>query len=297
MSRSHVLPVMEPSLNGNELQYVIDCIKTGWISSQGLYVKRFEAEFASYLGVPEAVSCANGTVALHLALAALGIGAGDEVIVPDLTFAASINAVLHSGATPVLVDVRRDTWTIDTDSLQSLMTPRTRAIMPVHLYGRASHMDELRAIAKAHGVLLIEDAAEALGASYRGAMLGSLGDAGTFSFFGNKLITTGEGGMVVYRDAKAAARARILRDHGMDPKRRYWHLEVGYNYRLTNCRRRLARRSWSGSTPSLRPRMRWRANTARGSSAYRVSVSPMIRREAAASAGCSRSPSIPRSLA
>lgn len=232
--RHHRIPVAEPSLNGREFEYVSECLKTNWISSQGAYVSRFEREFAAYTGAAHAVAVSNGTNALHLALLAYGIGPGDEVIVPDLTFAASINAVIYTGATPVLVDVCPDTWCIDPVEIAKAIGPRTKAIMPVHLYGQPADMTAIAELAKAHGLRVIEDAAEALGAFHQGRHVGALGDAGIFSFFGNKLITTGEGGMVVFNDGEAAARARLFRDHGMDPTKRYWHLEVGYNYRLTN---------------------------------------------------------------
>jgi len=232
--RNHRFPIVEPMLAGNEMNYVIECIKTNWISSQGSYVRRFEKEFADYLGVSHALAVSNGTAALHLALAALGIGPGDEVIVPDLTFAASINAVLYVGATPVLADVNRDTWVLDTDQCSHLITKRTRAIMPVHLYGQPVEMDPLIEMAKEKNLYLIEDAAEALGSTYHGRHVGAFGDAAAFSFFGNKMITTGEGGMVVFKNPAIAARAKVLRDHGMDPNRRYWHTDIGYNYRLTN---------------------------------------------------------------
>ncbi len=228
------IPVAEPVLTGNELKYVSECITTNWISSQGPFVRRFESEFAARLGVPHALAVSNGTVALHLALAAFGVGPGDEVIVPDLTFAATINAVLYAGATPVIVDVDPSTWNMDPTAVAAAITPRTRAMIPVHLYGQPAEMDALMALAERHGLTVIEDAAEAAGASYKGRPCGAIGHAGTFSFFSNKLITTGEGGMIVLRDDAAADRARMLRDHGMDPARRYWHNEVGFNYRLTN---------------------------------------------------------------
>jgi perosamine synthetase len=233
-ARPQRIPVAEPALLGNELKYVTECITTNWISSQGSFVKRFEAEFAARLGVPHALAVSNGTVALHLALKAFGIGPGDEVIVPDLTFAATINSVLHAGATPVIVDVDPETWNIDPHATAAVITPRTRAIMPVHLYGQPADMDAIMALADRHGLIVIEDAAEAAGALHKGRPCGSIGHAGTFSFFSNKVITTGEGGMVVFRDDKAAERARRLRDHGMNPAKRYWHDEVGFNYRLTN---------------------------------------------------------------
>lgn len=233
-SRAHRIPVMTPQLNGNELKYVTECITTGWISSQGAYVKKFEQQFAEFCGSPNGVAVSNGTVAIHLALEALGIGEGDEVIVPDLTFAASINGVIYTGATPVIADVDPETWTLSPAAVEKLITPRTKAIMPVHLYGHPCHMDELMAIAKKHNLLVVEDAAEALGALYKGKHVGSFGDAATFSFFGNKTITTGEGGMVLFRDKTVAEKAMVLRDHGMSKQKRYWHDVVGYNYRMTN---------------------------------------------------------------
>lgn len=234
MTRYRRIPVLEPAVGEREMAYVAECLKTGWISSRGRFVAAFERGVADYLGAREAVSTTSGTTALHLALAALGVGPGDEVIVPDLTFAATANAVLHAGAEPVLVDVEMDTWNMDPDAVEAAVTPRTRAIMPVHLYGLPADMDRLADMARRHRLLVIEDAAEALGARHRGRPAGSLGDAAAFSFFGNKLITTGEGGMVVFRDPSVADRARMLRDHGMNPERRYWHDEVGFNYRLTN---------------------------------------------------------------
>lgn len=234
LTRAHRIPVMTPQLNGNELKYVSECITTGWISSQGAFVRRFEQEFANYCGLPHAVAVSNGTVAIHLALEALGIGSGDEVIVPDLTFAASINAVIYTGATPVIADVDPDTWTLSPDAVRALITPLTRAIMPVHLYGHPCEMDALMDIAREHNLLVIEDCAEALGTLYKGKHVGTFGHAATFSFFGNKTITTGEGGMVLFNDAAAHERALILRDHGMSKQKRYWHDYVGFNYRMTN---------------------------------------------------------------
>lgn len=233
-ARPQRIPVAEPALHGNELKYVTECITTNWISSQGSFVRRFETEFAARLGVPHGLAVSNGTVALHLALKAFDIGPGDEVIVPDLTFAATINSVLHAGATPVIVDVDPESWNIDPEAIAAVITPRTRAIMPVHLYGQPADMDAIMALAERHRLVVIEDAAEAAGALHNGRPCGSIGHAGTFSFFSNKVITTGEGGMVVFRDDHAAEHARRLRDHGMNPAKRYWHDEVGFNYRLTN---------------------------------------------------------------
>lgn len=234
LARYTSIPVASPSLDGNERAYVLDCLESGWISSQGSYLRKFEAAFAEFLGVEHALAVSNGTVALHLALVALGIGPGDEVIVPDLTFAASASAVIHAGATPILVDVERTSWTLDLDKAASAIGPRTRAIMPVHLYGQPADMDGVKALADHHGLLVVEDAAEALGSTWRGRRVGSFGDAATFSFFANKIVTTGEGGMVVFADAAKADRGRRLRDHGMNPAKRYWHDEVGFNYRMTN---------------------------------------------------------------
>lgn len=230
----HRIPVANPDLAGNEIEYVTSCLRDGWISSQGPFVKRFEEEFAQFLGADRAVATSSGTTALHLALAGLDIGPGDEVIVPDFTFAASINAILYCGATPILIDVDRATWNLDPNLLEKLRTARTKAVMAVHLYGQPAAMDEICAFTQKHGLFLIEDAAEALGARFRDRYVGSIGDAAAFSFFGNKLITTGEGGMVVAKSPEVMAKIAKLRDHGMDPTRRYWHDVVGYNYRMTN---------------------------------------------------------------
>jgi perosamine synthetase len=227
-------PVLEPDIGEQEISNVLDCVTSGWISSQGRYIGEFEKIFSEYLGGGHAIAVANGTVALQLGLTSLGIGQGDEVIVPNFTFGASINAIIHSGATPVLADVDRETWTLDLDELNRLITPRTKAIMPVHLYGQPARLDEINAIASKNGIFVIEDCAEALGATYKNRRVGLDGDCTCFSFFANKTITTGEGGMVVFKDAKLAERARILRDHGMSPQKRYWHDYPGFNFRMTN---------------------------------------------------------------
>jgi perosamine synthetase len=228
------LPLTQPSLGGNELKYVSDCIASSWISSQGSYVTQFARAFAEYHAVPEALTVCNGTSALHLALVGLGVGPGDEVIVPDLTFAASANVVLHCGATPVLADVDARTWTLDPEDFARKITPRTKAVMPVHLYGHPCDMDPIMETARAHGLYVVEDCAESLGAKYKGRLVGTIGDAGCFSFFANKIITTGEGGMVLAADLGLLRRLNVLRDHGMEKGRRYWHLYPGFNYRLTN---------------------------------------------------------------
>ena len=228
------ISVAAPLLTGNELAYVTDCVKTGWVSSQGKYVKQFEDMFSKYHSGMYALAVSNGTVALHLALAALNIGKGDEVIVPDLTFAASVNAIIYTGAVPVLVDVDPYTWNLDITKMASKITSRTKAIMPVHLYGHPCDMEALMEYAKKYNLLLIEDCAEAIGSYYNSKPVGVFGDAATFSFYGNKTITTGEGGMIIFKDKDIADRAAMLRDHGMKKTKRYWHEEVGYNYRLTN---------------------------------------------------------------
>lgn len=228
------LPVTEPSLGGNEMKYLADCIDTVWISSQGDYIERFQQSFTAFHGEGLALCTSSGTTALHLALEALDIGPGDEVIVPNTTFGASANVVIHAGAKPVFVDIEPVTWTLDTQKLEAAITPNTKAIMPVHLYGHPCDMDPIMAIARKHGLKVVEDCAEALGAEYKGRKVGLIGDVGCYSFFANKVITTGEGGMVLCRDQALMERMSLLRDHGMSKQRRYWHLEAGFNYRMTN---------------------------------------------------------------
>lgn len=226
-----MIPLAEPLLDGNELEYVSDCIKTGWVSSQGTYVSRFEEKFSEFLDC-NAVAVSSGTAALHLALKALDIGPGDEVIVPDLTFAAVANAVIHCGAKPVLADVERRTWNIDPRSVESLVTKRTKAIIVVHSWGHPCDMTWINAVAARYKLKVIEDCAEAQGATYEGHLVGKLGDVGCFSFFPNKIMTTGEGGMVTARDGRITKKVKILRDHGMTAT--YWHDVAGFNYRMTN---------------------------------------------------------------
>lgn len=227
-------PVAEPHLTHTEFRAVMDAFLSTWISSQGALLRSFEERFAQRIGHTEGVATSNGTVSLHLALTALGIGPGDEVIVPDFTFAASANTVIHCGATPVLMDVDEDTWCLSPETVEAAITPRTRAIMPVHVFGRVAPMRAIQAIARKHGLFVLEDCAEAHGATYDGRPVGAWSDVASFSFFANKIVTTGEGGMCVTSDAALAQRMRMLRDHGMRPERRYWHEEVGFNYRMTN---------------------------------------------------------------
>ena len=206
----------------------------GGISSRGQYLDEFENQLAAFTGARYAISVCNGTAALHLALKGLGIGAGDEVIVPDLTFAASASAVIHAGAEPVLVGVTADKWILDPESVEAALSPKTKAIMPVHLFGLPADMTVVNEIARANDLFVVEDAAEALGASWKGMSVGALGTAGCFSFYANKTVTTGEGGAIVTNDPILAQNYRILRDHGMSPERRYWHETPGFNFRLTN---------------------------------------------------------------
>ncbi len=229
-----LIPVSSPSFVGNERDYVLDCVDSGWISSAGAYVDRFEAAYAEFCGVRHAVACCNGTAALHLALLALGVAPGDEVIVPTLTFVATANAVTYCGARPVFADSEPETWNLDPAQVAAKITPRTKGIVAVHLYGHPADMDALRALASRHGLFLLEDAAEAHGALHGGRRAGSLGDIAAFSFYGNKIIATGEGGMVTTDDDALAARVRLLRGQGVDPERRYWFPVVGYNYRMMN---------------------------------------------------------------
>lgn len=228
------IPVAQPDLTGREKQYVNEALDEGWISSSGRFLTRFEEEFAAYCGTRHAIACCNGTVVLHLLMLAMGIGPGDEVIVPSFTYVASANGVTYTGAKPILVDSEPVHWNIDPSKIEAAITPRTKAIMAVHLYGHPADMDAILDIGKRHGLPVIEDAAEAHGAKVNGRVAGSMGLASTFSFYGNKILTTGEGGMVTTDDDALAARMRQLRGQGMDPKRRYWFPVVGYNYRMTN---------------------------------------------------------------
>lgn len=229
-----IIPVCEPTLGGNEAKYVLNCLETNWISSAGKYIGLFEELFASKCGTKYAAACCNGTVALHLALAALGIGPGDEVILPTFTMIATINAVTYVGARPVLVDSEMTTWNMDIDQVERKITPQTRAIIVMHTYGHPVDMDPVHALAEKHGLYVIEDAAEAHGAEYRGRRVGGLGDVGCFSFYANKIITTGEGGMLTTDNESLARLVANLRDHAFSTERHFWHKYLGYNYRMTN---------------------------------------------------------------
>ena len=228
------ISVAQPTLSGNERKYVLDCLDTNWISSNGKYIPAFEDAFAAFCKVKHAVAVSNGTTALHLALVALGLAPGDEVIVPTVTYIATANAVRYCGSTPVLADVSPGTLNLDPGEIERKLTPRTKAIIAVHLYGHPAEMHSILAVARKHGLKVVEDAAEAHGATVNGEIVGGLGDCATFSFFGNKIVTTGEGGMVTTNDDQLAAQLRIYRNQGVDVQRRYWFPVVGYNYRMTN---------------------------------------------------------------
>lgn len=228
------ISLAQPQLTGNEYRYLMDAFLSTWISSTGKYVTQFEESFSKYCGVRYGVATSNGTAALHLALLALGIGAGDEVIVPNMTFAATINAVLYTGAAPVIVDIEEDSWCISPDEIERAVTKRTKAVIPVHIYGQPCDMEEICNIAQKHGLYIIEDCAEAHGAEWNGKKVGSFGDISCFSFFGNKVVTTGEGGMCITDNEELAEKMKVYRDHGMRKDRRYYHEVVGYNYRMTN---------------------------------------------------------------
>jgi len=234
MNTIRQIPLSFPTIGQKETDYVMDCLQSTWISSAGKYLDRFEEEFARVAGTKHAITCSNGTTALHLALLALGVKAGDEVIVPTLTFVAVPNSVAYCGATPVLVDVDPGIWSIDASKIEAQITPKTRGIIAVHLRGHPADMDAITEIAHRHHLFVVEDAAQAHGAQVRGRPVGSIGDIGTFSFFGNKIMTTGEGGMITTNDDRAADSIRLLKNQGMTKERRYWHPVVGYNYRLTN---------------------------------------------------------------
>ena len=228
------IPVSRPDLSGNEEKYVVDAVRSSWISSTGRYVGEFEKNFGDLCGGRRAIAVCNGTVALHLALLALDVRSSDEVIVPSLTYIATANAVRYVGGEPVFAEVDRETWCIDPDDLESKITRKTKGIIAVHLYGHPADMDRINHIAAIHGLWVVEDAAEAHLANYKGRVAGSLSAIATFSFYGNKVFTSGEGGAIVVEDAQLEKRIRMLRGQGMDPERRYHFPITGYNFRLTN---------------------------------------------------------------
>lgn len=229
-----MIPVYQPSLDGNEKKYVMECLDSTWISSKGEFVTKFEHEFAQYIGCHYAALVSNGTIALHLALLALGIGPGDEVIVPTFTYIASVNAIHYVGATPVFVDSLRDTWQMNPEEVEQKITSKTKAVIAVHLYGHPCDMDAIVRMTQDRNIFLVEDVAEAIGSEYKGKRVGGFGDISCFSFFGNKTITTGEGGMVLTNDSTLYDRVRRIRNQGNALDREYWNDIIGYNFRSTN---------------------------------------------------------------
>ena len=229
-----MIRVCEPLIGQRELELVTECLKSGWVGSQGEFIPRFEQAFARYCGCAYGIATTSGTTGLHLAFRALGIGPGDEVIIPAFTMAATALAVVYTGARPVLVDAEPQTWNMDPAQIEARITGRTKAIVPVHLYGHPCDMAPILGLAEKYELYVVEDAAEAHGALYRGQRVGGLGDMGCFSFYANKIITTGEGGMVVTGNPALAEKMRSLKNLAMSPEKHFVHIEVGYNYRMTN---------------------------------------------------------------
>ena len=228
------IPIYEPSLEGNERKYLLDCIDTVWISSQGKYIRDFELQLASYHDMQYGIATSNCTTALHLAILALGLGEGDEIICPNLTFIAPANMILLSNAKLVLVDIESDTLAMSPSLIEKSITPKTKAIIVVHQFGHAAPMDEIMDIAKRYDLKVIEDNAESIGGRYKGKLLGTFGDLSCFSFFGNKIITSGEGGAILTNNPALAVTCKELRDHGMATHQKYLHVAIGFNYRMTN---------------------------------------------------------------
>jgi len=228
------ISVAQPSLLGNEFKYVKDCLDTNWISSNGKYIELFEKKFADFCNTKYAVATNNGTTSLHLSLVALNLQLGDEVLIPTVTYIATANTVTYCGAKPILVDVCPRTLNILPGEIEKKITSKTKGIIAVHLYGHPADMDEIQKIAKKYNLWVLEDAAEAHGAEVNGRKVGGIGNCGSFSFFGNKIITTGEGGIVTTNDYDLYEKLKLFRGQGMDPKRRYWFPVIGYNYRMTN---------------------------------------------------------------
>jgi perosamine synthetase len=228
------IPLYIPSLTGNEKRYIGECLYTTWISSKGKFIKKFEDKFCEYTGIEYACAVSNGTAALHLALKALGLKDGDEVIVPAFTYIASVSSIVYTGAEPVFADSLYKTWQVDPDDIRRKITSKTKAIMPVHLYGHPCEMDEIMKIADEHKLFVVEDCAEAFGTKYKGKSAGLFGDLSAFSFYGNKTITTGEGGMVATNNSVLHERVNHLKMHAVSKYKEYWHDEIGFNYRMTN---------------------------------------------------------------
>lgn len=234
ISKFNFIPVCEPVVGEKEEEYLRDCIKTNWISSQGKYVDDFSKNFAQFCGVKYCVLTTSGTTALHLALTALNIGKGDEVIIPSFTMIATAFAVIYTGATPVLVDSESETGNIDVTKIEKKISPKTKVVLPVHIYGHPCDMDPIMNLARKYKLAVVEDAAEAHGAEYKGRRVGGVGQIGCFSFYANKIITMGEGGCVVTNNEKLFQKLNMLHDLAHSPKKRFFHIAVGFNYRLTN---------------------------------------------------------------
>ncbi|GAB4293815.1 MAG: GDP-perosamine synthase RfbE/PerA [Ignavibacteriaceae bacterium] len=227
-------PVYRPFLNGKEQKYVNECLNSTWISSKGKFITRFEKKFSEFIGVKYSLTVPNGTIALHLALLGLGIGKEDEVIVPSFTYIASVNAITYTGAKPVFAECLESTWQLDPDDVTLKINKKTKAIMAVHLYGNVCEMDKLREIARKKKLFIVEDSAESFGSKYKDIYTGNFGDISAFSFFGNKTITTGEGGMVCTNNKKLYEKCLKLKGQGLAKNREYWHDVIGFNYRMTN---------------------------------------------------------------
>ena len=231
---SDFIPVNMPLLNGNERKYLNECIDSGWISSEGLFVKKFEDEFAKLVNKKYAISVTSGSSALEAAISALDLKKGDEVILPTFTIISCVNPLIRLGIVPVFIDSNVDTWNMDVSQIEDKITSKTKAIMAVHIFGLPVDMDPLIKLAKEYGLLIIEDAAQAIGLEYKGRPCGSFGDISTFSFYSNKLITSGEGGMIVTDNEELAERCRSLRNLCFQPAKRFVHDEIGWNFRMTN---------------------------------------------------------------
>jgi len=227
-------PVYKPILSGNEKKYVNECLDSTWISSKGKFINEFENKFSDFLSIKYSASVSNGTVAIHVALVALGIGPGDEIIVPSFTYIASVNAIYYTGAKPVFVDSTNDSWQMDPADVIKKITSKTKAILAVHLYGHPCDMDKLTKISSDYNLFLVEDSAESFGSKYKEKFIGGFGNISTFSFFGNKTITTGEGGMVSTNDEKIYNKVVHLKGQGLAEGKEYYHDIIGYNYRMTN---------------------------------------------------------------
>lgn len=227
-------PVYKPYLGQKERENVIECLNSTWISSKGKFINQFENSFSDFIGIKHSATVSNGTVALHVALLSIGIGKGDEVIVPSFTYVASVNAIAYTGATPVFIDSDQQTWQMASSQIENNITSRTKAILAVHLYGHPCEMDTILFLAKKYNLYVIEDCAEAFGSLYKGQSVGTFGDISTYSFFGNKTITTGEGGMVITNNSKLYESVIHIKGQGLAKNREYFHDIIGYNYRMTN---------------------------------------------------------------